>query len=337
MAETILRVENLRTHYHLRGGRLTAVEDVSFEVKAGKVLGIVGESGCGKSVTALSIMRLIDPPGRIVSGRIFFRDRDLLTLPEPQMEAQIRGNRIGMIFQDPMTSLNPAFPIGEQIAEGITAHLGVTRDEARRRAVSLLTLVGIPHAADNYGTYPHHFSGGMRQRVLIAAAIACEPDLLIADEPTTALDVTIQAQILRLLSDLQKRLDSAMILITHDLGVVAAMADTVMVMYAGSVVESADVRSIFRNPKHPYTQALLGSIIDLDAPRHLELRSIPGSPPVPMGNRVGCSFRDRCPYAMPYCATETPRLTAVDETAVDEVKHFAACHLIGAEAECPVP
>ena len=326
MTAPILRVEGLRTHFRVREGVLKAVDDISFAVEPGKVLGIVGESGSGKSVTALSILRLIDPPGKIESGRIFYRDNDLLELPEAEMTRTIRGNRIGMIFQDPMTSLNPAFTIGDQIAEGIIAHQPVSREQAHEKTLELLRLVGIPNARERYGDYPHHFSGGMRQRVLIAAAIASEPDLLIADEPTTALDVTIQAQILRLLADLQKRLNSAMILITHDLGVVAAMADEVMVMYAGRVVEHADVETLFRDPRHPYTVGLLDSVLELDEPREAALRSIPGVPPVPVNMPAGCSFRARCTRAIDICAQTYPALRDA------RVGHEVACHLFASAA-----
>jgi oligopeptide/dipeptide ABC transporter ATP-binding protein len=322
MAEALLAVENLKTYFHLRSGLLKAVDDVSFALAPGRVLGIVGESGSGKSVTALSIMGLVDPPGRIEGGRIAYRGRDLLAMPERELEASIRGNRIGMIFQDPMTSLNPSFTVGEQIAEGLIAHKDLGREAARSRTVELLRLVGIPNAAERYHDYPHHFSGGMRQRVLTAAAIACEPDLLIADEPTTALDVTIQAQILKLLHDLQHRLGSAMILITHDLGVVAAMADDVIVMYAGRIVEHADVATLFRAPRHPYTLGLLNSIVRLEDARDCALRSIPGAPPTPIDLPSGCSFRTRCPHAFGRCAAEYPPLY---EAAP---RHGVACHLV---------
>lgn len=327
MTEPVLRVEGLRTHFRVSDGVLKAVDDISFTVESGKVLCIVGESGSGKSVTALSILRLIDPPGKIESGRIFYRGDDLLRLPEAEMTRTIRGNRIGMIFQDPMTSLNPAFTIGDQIAEGIIAHQPVSREQARAKTFELLRLVGIPHAEERYTDYPHHFSGGMRQRVLIAGAIASEPDLLIADEPTTALDVTIQAQILRLLADLQKRLNSAMILITHDLGVVAAMADEVMVMYAGRVVEHADVETLFRNPQHPYTVGLLDSVIELDEPRDAALQAIPGLPPVPVNMPEGCTFRPRCSRAMDVCARSFPALHTVRPS------HGVACHLLDGGGE----
>ena len=324
MSESILSVRGLKTHFRLRTGTLKAVDGLSFELQAGRVLCIVGESGSGKSVTAQSIMRLIELPGRIVDGAISFRNQDLLALTEHEME-DLRGNRIGMIFQDPMTSLNPVFTIGEQIIETIIAHTGASKEEARARAVELMRLVGIPEPEGRLSDYPHQFSGGMRQRVLIAIAIACEPDILIADEPTTALDVTIQAQILRLLSDIQKKLGSAMILITHDLGVVSAMADEVLVMYSGRMVEYGEVKTIFRNPRHPYTLGLLDSIIKLDDSRESELRSISGLPPIPIDPPPGCAFRDRCVRAMDICGAQDPPWveTATGSTAV--------CHAVEAE------
>ena len=324
MSAPILRVKDLRTHFRLRTGTLKAVDGLSFELRPGRVLCIVGESGSGKSVTAQSIMRLIQPPGRIVGGAVSYRDRDLLALGEREME-DLRGNRIGMIFQDPMTSLNPVFTIGEQIVETIVAHRGVNKDAAQARAVELMRLVGIPAPEGRLGDYPHQFSGGMRQRVLIAIAIACEPDVLIADEPTTALDVTIQAQILRLLSDIQKKLGSAMILITHDLGVVSAMADDVLVMYSGRMAEYGDVKTIFRGPRHPYTVGLLDSIIRLDDSRESVLRSIPGLPPVPVDPPPGCAFRDRCDRAMALCGQRDP---APVETRTGSI---AVCHAVEAE------
>ena len=320
--EPLLRVEGLRTYFHLESGLLKAVDGLSFSVEAGKVLGIVGESGSGKSVTALSILRLIDRPGQIEDGRILYRGEDLLAIGEAEMEHRIRGDRIAMIFQDPMTSLNPAFTIGDQIAEGIVVHQDASWAEARGRAVDLLRLVGISNPDSRYDDYPHQFSGGMRQRVLIASAIACQPDILIADEPTTALDVTIQAQILRLLSDLQKRFNSAMILITHDLGVIAAMADEVMVMYAGRVVEHGDVETIFHSPRHPYTIALFESLIRIDQPADSKLKPIPGAPVIPIQLPPGCPFRPRCRHAMAVCETEYPALR------VGEPGHSVACHLI---------
>ena len=324
MSGPILKVDDLRTHFRLRTGTLKAVDGLSFELEAGRVLCIVGESGSGKSVTAQSIMRLIQPPGRIVGGNVTFGDQNLLALTEREME-DLRGNRIGMIFQDPMTSLNPVFTIGEQIVETIIAHTGVSRDNARARAVELMRLVGIPEPEGRLSDYPHQFSGGMRQRVLIAIAIACEPDILIADEPTTALDVTIQAQILRLLADIQKKLGSGMILITHDLGVVAAMADEVLVMYSGRMVEYGDVKTIFRNPRHPYTLGLLDSIIKLDDSRESELRSISGLPPIPIDPPPGCAFRDRCVRAIDLCGEQDPPSVATGTGST------AVCHVVAAD------
>ena len=320
--QSLLSVQGLRTHFHLRNGVLTAVDDVSFDLDAGRTLCIVGESGSGKSVTAMSIMGLIDPPGRIEAGRIDFRGEDLLSLPEPEMERRIRGNRIGMIFQDPMSSLNPAFTIGSQVAEGLMLHRGLSSTEARRQTIDILKLVGIRDAAARYDLYPHQFSGGMRQRVMIAAAIACEPDLLIADEPTTALDVTIQAQILRLLVELKDRLDSALLMITHDLGVVASMADEVLVMYAGRVAERGTVQKIFEAPAHPYTQGLLDCVESMAQGAGREFRAIAGNPMVPMNPTVGCRYRFRCPHAFDRCDRETPVPLRVGPT------HEAACHLL---------
>ena len=319
-AAPLLSVEDLRTYFELDAGTLRAVDGLSFTLSSGQVLCIVGESGSGKSATALSIMRLIDPPGRIVGGRVLFKGQDLMRLPEREMEA-LRGNRIGMVFQNPMTSLDPSFRIGEQIAETLITHERIGPAEARRRAIELLRLVGIPDAERRYDDYPHQFSGGMRQRVLIAAAIACKPDVLIADEPTTALDVTIQAQILRLLADLQRRLGSAMVLITHDLGVVAAMADEVLVMYAGRVVEIGDVDTIFHAPKHPYTWGLLQSLVRLEDARDTPLQPITGAPPSLIDLPAGCPFRPRCAHAIERCATEAPALRATDGA------HRVACHL----------
>ena len=324
MAEPILQVEGLKTYFKLREGMLKAVDGISFSLDPDEVLCIVGESGSGKSVTAQSILRLIDPPGQIVEGRIRYRDTDLMTLSEREME-RIRGDRICMIFQDPMTSLNPVFTIGEQIAEGLREHQGLDKKAAREKAIELLRSVGIPNAEERYRDYPHSFSGGMRQRVLIAAAIACEPDILIADEPTTALDVTIQAQILKLLSDVKRRLNSALILITHDLGVVASMADRVLVMYAGEMVEYGDVKTIFEHPKHPYTIGLMNSVIRLDEERDAELRSIPGTPLVPINRPPGCPFRPRCGEAHAPCETEQPTPSAVENG------HLVACHLVASE------
>jgi oligopeptide transport system ATP-binding protein len=324
--EPILVVDDLRSQFHLRSGVLKAVDGLSFSLRPGRVLAIVGESGSGKSVTALSLLRLLDPPGRIEGGRILYRGRDLMELSEAEMERDIRGNRIAMIFQDPMTSLNPAFTIGEQIAEGIIAHRDANAAKAKELAVELLRLVGIANPEDRYDDYPHQFSGGMRQRVLIATAIACEPDVLIADEPTTALDVTIQAQILKLLSDIQRRQGNAMLLITHDLGVVAAMADEVLVMYAGHMVESGDVETVFREPRHPYTQALFASLIELDDNPDKPLQPIAGAPAIPVDLPPGCPFRPRCSHAFAPCETDYPWPRDV------KPGHPVACHLVASGA-----
>lgn len=321
--DIILEVEGLQTQFRLKSGVVRAVDGVSFSLRESRTLCIVGESGSGKTVTSLSLMRLIDPPGRIVGGRVTLRGRDLLALSEDEME-QVRGDRMAMVFQDPMTSLNPAFRIGDQIAEGMIVHQGIAEAEARKRTIELLAQVGIPHPEARFRDYPHQFSGGMRQRVLIAGAIACGPELLIADEPTTALDVTIQAQILRLLKDIQRTLNSALILVTHDLGVVAAMADEVMVMYAGKVVEYGEVTRIFENPQHPYTQGLLGSLVRLDDARDSALRPIPGMPPDLAALPPGCSFQPRCPHAVERCLASEPALQ------LGQDGHRAACHLVEA-------
>lgn len=317
----ILRVVGLKTYFHLRDGTLQAVDDISFEVGAGKTLCIVGESGSGKSVTALSIMGLIDPPGRIEAGSIYHHSENLLELPEDELEGRIRGNRIGMIFQDPMSSLNPSFTIGDQVAEGLVLHRGLTRNQARQETIDVLRLVGIPDAEARYDLYPHQFSGGMRQRAMIAAAIICEPDLLIADEPTTALDVTIQAQILRLLVELKDKLNSSLLMITHDLGVVASMADDVLVMYAGKIVESGTVEQMFDSPSHPYTQGLLNCVINAETQRDGLFEVIPGVPLVPINPGSGCRFQDRCSLSFGRCGREEPVLLPIERG------HYAACHL----------
>jgi len=309
----LLDVRNLSTHFFTRQGRLQAVDGVSFGIEAGETLALVGESGCGKSVTAASIMRLVpDPPGRIVGGEISFQGRDLLKLAEKDMRA-VRGNRIGMIFQQPMTSLNPVFTIGGQIAEVVREHRKVSRSAARRRAVELLDLVRIPDPDRKAREYPHRLSGGMRQRVMIAIALACEPALLIADEPTTALDVTTQAQILDLLDDLKQRLGMAMLLITHDLGVVAQTAHRVLIMYAGRVVEEATAEDLFRTQLHPYTRGLLQSLptphLDADgARRRPPLREIAGAVPSLAALPAGCRFAPRCAYALDACRGADVRL-----------------------------
>ena len=300
MSEPLLRIENLQTHFRTDDALVRAVDGVSFDVRAGETLAVVGESGSGKSVTALSILRLIpQPPGRIVGGRIVFKGRDLLELDAAEMR-RIRGKEISMIFQEPMTSLNPVFTCGEQIIETLVLHERIDRRAARARAIEMLELVGIPAARQRVDEYPHQMSGGMRQRVMIAMALACRPAILIADEPTTALDVTIQAQILELLKRLQRELSMAVILITHDLGVVAETADRVAVMYAGQVVEYCDVRTAFRQPLHPYTAGLQASLPKLGVTQD-RLRVIPGNVPNPARFPEGCRFHPRCPVAQERC------------------------------------
>jgi oligopeptide/dipeptide ABC transporter ATP-binding protein len=304
--EPLLRIEGLQTHFFTDDAVLRAVDGVSFAVAAGETLAVVGESGSGKSVTALSILRLVpDPPGRIVAGRVLFKGRDLLTLSDAEMRA-IRGKEISMIFQEPMTSLNPVYSCGEQIIETLRVHERLDRRAARARAIDMLKLVGIPAAEQRVDEYPHQMSGGMRQRVMIAMALACRPSILIADEPTTALDVTIQAQILELLKRLQRELGMAVILITHDLGVVAETADRVAVMYAGQVVEYCDVQAAFTRPLHPYTAGLQASLPKLGT-LHDRLRVIAGDVPNPARFPVGCRFHPRCPVAIPKCL-EAPDL-----------------------------
>ncbi|HEX9960026.1 MAG TPA: ABC transporter ATP-binding protein [Pyrinomonadaceae bacterium] len=309
MSKTLLEVENLQTRF----SAAKAVSGVSFAVEEGEVLGIVGESGCGKSVTALSIMRLVETPGEICGGTVIFNDKnkgiDLLKLSDKKLE-KILGNRISMIFQDPMTSLNPVLSVGFQIMETLRLHRGLSRKEAKEQAIFLLRRVGIANARQRIGDYPHEFSGGMRQRVMIAIAVACQPSLLIADEPTTALDVTIQAQILNLLRELKREFGMSIIIITHDLGVVAQLADRVAVMYAGKIVENAPVKAIFSSPQHPYTRALVASIPRLgEQPERL--RTIEGSPPRPQENYAGCSFYERCSYRIAVCAEKQPVLDEI--------------------------
>jgi oligopeptide/dipeptide ABC transporter ATP-binding protein len=302
----LLRVEKLRTLFQTERGTVRAVDGVDLEVRSGRTLGVVGESGSGKSVTALSIMRLIDPPGWIEKGsRITLEGRDLLALSETQMEA-VRGNEIAMIFQEPMTSLNPVFTVGDQIVEAIRLHQDVGAKEARARAIESLQLVGISEAARRVNDYPHQLSGGMRQRAMIAMALSCNPKLLIADEPTTALDVTIQAQILELMKDLGERLGMAIMLITHDLGVIAEMVDDVAVMYAGRVVEQGPVADVFASPQHPYTEALLHSIPMLGMTQAEPLKVIRGTVPSPLAWPTGCRFRPRCDYAFAKCVEHPP-------------------------------
>ena len=317
--EFLLSVEGLKTHFFSRSGVVKAVDGITYDVREGETLAIVGESGCGKSVGALSIMRLVaSPPGRIVDGHVLFDGMDLLEMSEQQMRT-IRGNRIAMIFQEPMTSLNPVLTIGKQITESLQLHLKMEGGEAERRAVELLDMVGIPDASSRLKQYPHQFSGGMRQRVMIAMAMSCNPKLLIADEPTTALDVTIQAQILELIKDISQQLGTAVIIITHNLGVVARYADRVNVMYAGKIIERGTALDIYENPQHPYTQGLLESVPRLDESRKTRLESIEGAPPDLMDLPAGCAFRPRCRYAVDRCAEEVPPLMPVADG------HTAAC------------
>jgi peptide/nickel transport system ATP-binding protein len=319
--ETVLDVKNLQTVFFTNSGLFRAVDDVSFQVRRGETLAIVGESGCGKSVSALSIMRLVpDPPGRIVGGSVTLEGTDLLRIDEAAMR-QIRGNRMSMIFQEPMTSLNPVMRIGDQITEVVRLHQDMTAKEAWTKAVEMLRLVRIPEPERRAQEYPHQLSGGMRQRAMIAMALACRPALLIADEPTTALDVTIQAQILALIVDLQKTLGTGLILITHDLGVVAQTAQRVIVMYAGKKVEEATVEALFENPRHPYTRGLMASmpaVISLGAKEEVRLTEIPGMVPSLTNLPPGCAFAPRCQFAIDRCRTEYPPLQ-------DFGNHWAAC------------
>ncbi|MBP6630878.1 MAG: ABC transporter ATP-binding protein [Kofleriaceae bacterium] len=321
MAEALLEIEDLVTEFRTERGVVRAVDGVSFSIPRHKTLGVVGESGCGKSVTALSVMRLIaSPPGRIASGRIRYGGKDLLALPEPDMRA-IRGNRIAMIFQEPMTSLNPVFTVGDQIAEAVVLHQKKSKAEARRVAIDMLKLVGIPSPQERVDNYPHQLSGGMRQRVMIAMALACKPDLLIADEPTTALDVTIQAQILDVLRNLQAELGMSILLITHDLGVVAETCDEVVVMYAGRVVERAATVTLFAQPRHHYTAGLLRSVpgaasAAIGKDQRPRLQEIKGMVPALYALPPGCKFADRCPAASDTCRAQEPALVQLGEAWV---------------------
>ncbi|HYD50967.1 MAG TPA: ABC transporter ATP-binding protein [Gemmatimonadaceae bacterium] len=325
MTLPLLAVENLRTYFYAETGVARSVDGVSFHVGPGETVGLVGESGCGKSVTSLSIMRLVRPPGRLETGsRIQFEGKDLLGLSEGDMRA-VRGNRIAMIFQEPMTALNPVFTVGEQIAEVARVHAGMSKHEAWNKAVEMLELVGIPSPAMRAKEYPHQLSGGMRQRVMIAMALVMQPALLIADEPTTALDVTIQAQILELLKELQQRVGMSILLITHDLGVVAETCSRVIVMYGGEVVEEAPVEELFRGAHHPYTEGLLGAMPRVGEPVGGRLRTIPGTVPPPTAWPSGCRFRDRCPYSWERCATEHPPLYQIG--APSGITHVSRCHL----------
>jgi len=317
---TLLEVQELKTTFATSGGLVRAVDGVSWDVNEGETVALVGESGCGKSVSALSIMRLVAPPaGRIESGRILFKGRDLLALSEPDMNA-VRGCEIAMVFQEPMTSLNPVLTIGRQLTEGLEIHLNMSPTQARARAMELLGLVGIADPERRLDQFPHHFSGGMRQRMMIAMALACNPSLILADEPTTALDVTIQAQILELMQSLSKRLGVAMLIITHNLGVVARYADRVNVMYAGRIIERATAAELYANPRHPYTLGLLRSVPRLDEPRRARLDPIEGQPPDLSRLPAGCAFAPRCSYRVARCEAEAPALEAAGPPG-----HVTAC------------
>jgi peptide/nickel transport system ATP-binding protein/oligopeptide transport system ATP-binding protein len=319
-ADAALTVRGLKTVFRTRGGEVHAVNDVTFSLAPGELLGVVGESGSGKTVTMMSLLGLLpSPPAQNRGGSVMFEGMDLLKAPPDHLRA-VRGGRIGFIFQDPMTSLNPVFTVGYQLREPLIRHLGMTRAQAQTRAAELLELVGIPDARRRLADYPHQFSGGMRQRVMIAIALACDPKVLIADEPTTALDVTIQAQILELVRDLRKRLGMAIVWITHDLGVIAGIADRVMVMYGGQVVEMADVRTLFAQPRHPYTQALLETIPALRGAREARLKSIDGQPPILRAAPAACAFRNRCRMAIDRCGAENPARRSIAPG------HDVACH-----------
>lgn len=320
MTDILLKVEDLTVEFKSSQTTAKAVNGVNFQLNQKETIGIVGESGSGKSVTATAIMQLIpSPPGKITGGKIYFENQDLLTLQEKEMR-HIRGNDIAMIFQDPMTSLNPVFTVGNQIIEAIRTHKKLPKREAREEAINMLKIVGIPEPSKRIDMYPHEFSGGMRQRVMIAMALSCNPKLLIADEPTTALDVTVQAQILELMKELQEQNDTSIIMITHDLGVVWEMCDKVIVMYAGSTVETGTVYQIYENPKHPYTWGLLDSQITSEISPDETLSTIPGSPPDLRKELLGCSFSNRCPYAKEKCFEEKPPLIEIEEG------HSVSCH-----------
>jgi oligopeptide transport system ATP-binding protein len=316
---TLLEVKDLRTEFHTRDGIVHAINGVSFGLGEGETLGIVGESGCGKTVTMLSLLQLIPrPPGKIVGGSGLLHGNDLIKMNEQEIR-RVRGAQIAVIFQDPMTSLNPVLTIGRQLTEAMELHLGMNKEQARQRAAELLTMVNIPQAADRLNDYPHQFSGGMRQRVMIAMALSCNPQILVADEPTTALDVTIQAQIIELVKRLRDEIGMAIIWITHDLGIIAGLAKRVIVMYAGFVVEEAPVKDLYGDPRHPYTQGLLGSLPRVDETEHRRLTSIEGLPPDLLDKPNFCQFAPRCPYAFERCWKEVPPLESVGPG------HFKAC------------
>ena len=315
----LLNVQGLETQFLTPEGVIHAVNGISFSLKEGDVLGVVGESGCGKSVSMLSILRLIpQPPGKVVAGKALFQGRDLLSISAEEIR-EIRGAKIAMVFQDPMTSLNPVLTIGKQLSEPLMIHLGMNQNDARKRVIDLLKLVGLPEAGMRLDDYPHQFSGGMRQRVMIAMALTCNPQILVADEPTTALDVTIQAQIVELVKRLRDEIGMSIIWITHDLGIVAGLTKRVNVMYAGYIIEEADVKTLYANPQHPYTLGLLGSLPRLNDDRHQRLVSIPGLPPVLISKPQSCPFLPRCRYAIDRCKVENPTLVEVGNN------HRAAC------------
>ncbi len=323
--QSVLDVRDLVTVFRTRGGEVHAVNSVSFHLQNGELLGVVGESGSGKSVTMMSLIGLLpSPPADVRGGEVWLGGRDILKISADALR-DLRGAKVGFVFQDPMTSLNPVFTVGAQIMEPLIRHMGLSKAQARVRAAELLELVGISDAKNRLSAYPHQFSGGMRQRVMIAIALACDPDVLIADEPTTALDVTIQAQILELVKDLRAKLGMAIIWITHDLGVIAGIADRVMVMYAGQVVEQAPVKELFANPQHPYTRALLKTIPAISGPRQDRLQVIEGQPPILAARPSACSFRARCPHAFDRCHAENPVRRAVDANPVGR-GHDVACH-----------
>jgi oligopeptide transport system ATP-binding protein len=323
MADHLLEVDDLKMYFHTRDGVVKAVDGVSYTLDRGETLGVVGESGSGKSVTALTLMGLISmPPGRVEGGDAKFKGRSLITMKDDELRA-IRGNEISMIFQDPMTSMNPVYRIGRQIGEPVRVHKKATAAQARARAIELLGLVGIPHPEKRVDDYPHQFSGGMRQRAMIAMALACDPDILIADEPTTALDVTIQAQILELMQEVQDRTGAAIIMITHDLGVIADIADRVLVMYAGKPVEYGTLDQVFGEPQHPYTWGLMDSVPRAGMTEKSELCPIKGQPPSLIDVPSGCAFHPRCPYAQARCKTEVPAFRDILG------EHRASCHFAG--------
>jgi oligopeptide transport system ATP-binding protein len=324
-AQPVLDVRGLKTVFRTRGGEVHAVNAVSFHLEPGELLGVVGESGSGKSVTMMSLLGLLpSPPADVRAGEVWLGGRDLLKIGAAELQ-DVRGGKVGFVFQDPMTSLNPVFTIGMQIMEPLRQHMGMTKQQAETRAADLLDLVGIPDARKRLKSYPHQFSGGMRQRVMIAIALACDPEVLIADEPTTALDVTIQAQIIELVKDLRTKLGMAIVWITHDLGVIAGIADRVMVMYGGQVVEQAPVSALFANPQHPYTRALLKTIPKLGGARDARLQVIQGQPPIMTAAPTACAFAPRCAHAFDRCRTDNPQRRAIDAAPVGR-GHDVACH-----------